>query len=168
MKGQVSDNQVGRDERFAVEGSRQAEAGRGRSTHALRKTRNAFTLVEVMVALGVFFMALFTILGLVSNSLRNARALQRKQVDCGQVAAQVYFKLSNTNKVEEGVESGDFGDMYPGFDWTTDTYEVATNGLYRVDMIVQRRSGGIVESKMSILIFPPNAQPGSLSRGGLR
>jgi len=127
-----------------------------------------FTLIEVMVALGIFFMALFTILGLVSNSLRNARALQRKQVDCGQVAAQVYFRLSNTNQVEEGVESGDFGDMYPEHDWTTDSYEVATNGLYRVDMIVQRRSGGTVESKMSILVFPQNARPGSLDRGGLK
>lgn len=137
------------------------------STRAPRPT-NGFTLVEVMVALGVFFMALFTILGLVSNSLRNARALQRKQVDCGQVAAQVYFRLSNTNQVDEGVESGDFGDMYPDYDWTTDSYEVATNGLYRVDMIVQRRSGGTVESKMSILIFPQNAKPGSLDQGGLK
>ena len=129
---------------------------------------SGFTLIEVMVALGIFFMALFTILGLVSNSLRNARALQRKQVDCGQVAAQVYFRLSNTNQVEEGVESGDFGDMSPEHDWTTDSYEVATNGLYRVDMIVQRRSGGTVESKMSILVFPQNARPGSLDRGGLK
>ena len=118
-----------------------------------------------MVALLIFFMAVFTILGLISNSLRNARALQRKQVDCGMVAAQVSFHYANTNQIPEGVDSGDFGDMYPDHEWTTDTNEVATNGLYQVDMIVQRRAGGAVESKLSILVFPQNARGGSLDRG---
>jgi len=121
-------------------------------------------LVEVMVALGVFFMAMFTILGLVSNSLRNARALQRKTVDAGMVAAE----LSLTNKLVEGLETGDFGDIYPEFEWTRDIYEVQTNGLFQVDMIVQRRAGGAVESKMSILLFRPESPQGGLSRGTLR
>jgi len=34
---------------------------------------NAFTLMEVMVACGIFFMATFAILALVSTTLRNAR-----------------------------------------------------------------------------------------------
>lgn len=139
----------------------------GASSHTPRVTRRraAFTLVEVMVALGIFFMAMFTILGLVSNSLRNARALQRKTVGCGMVAAQ----LSLTNKLVEGLETGDFGDMYPDFEWTRDIYEAETNGIFQVDMIVQRRSGGAVESKMSILLYRPESPAGSLSRpGGLR
>jgi len=123
----------------------------------------AFTLIEVMIALGIFFMAMFAILGLVSNALRNARALQRKTVDCGMVAAQ----LSLTNKLTEGLETGDFGDLYPDYDWTRDIYEVETNGLFQVDMIVQRHSGGVVESKMSILLYRPESPPGSLS-GGMR
>jgi hypothetical protein len=121
----------------------------------------AFTLIEVMIALGIFFVAMFAILGLVSNSLRNARALQRKTVDCGMVAAE----LSLTNKLTEGLETGDFGDLYPDFEWTRDIYEVETNHLYQVDMIVQRRSGGVVESKMSILLFRPESPPGSRDGG---
>jgi general secretion pathway protein I len=123
------------------------------SSHA-----DAFTLVEVMIALGIFFMAMFAILGLVSNSLRNARALQRKTVDCGMVAAE----LSLTNKLTEGLETGDFGDLYPDYEWTRDIYEAETNRLFQVDMIVQRRSGGAVESKMSILLFRPESPPGSM------
>ena len=121
----------------------------------------AFTLIEVMIALGIFFMALFTILGVVSNALRNARALQRKTVDAAMIAAE----LSLTNKLKEGLETGDFGDMYPDFEWTRDIYEVQTNHLYQVDMIVQRRSGGPVESKMSILLFRPDSPPGSMDGG---
>ena len=117
----------------------------------------AFTLVEVMIALGIFFMAMFAILGLVSNALRNARALQRKTVDCGMVAAE----LSLTNKLTEGLEARDFGDLYLDYEWTRDIYEAETNRLFQVDMIVQRRSGGAVESKMSILLFRPESPPGS-------
>ena len=129
-----------------------------------RRRTPAFTLVEVMIALGIFFMAMFAILGLVSSSLRNARALQRKTVDAGMVAAE----LSLTNKLTEGLEAGDFGDMYRDFDWQRDVYEAGTNGLFQVDMIVQRRSGGAVESKLSILLFRPESPQGSLSRGRLQ
>jgi len=132
----------------------------------LKSHQSAFSLVEVMVALAIFFMAVFTILGLMSTLLRNARILQNKKgVDAGLVAAQ----LTLTNKLTEEVESGDFGDMYPDYNWTRDTYEVSTNGLYQVDIIVQRGSGsGPVESKMSILLFRPESGQGSLTRRRIR
>src|SRR5207342_1412722 len=50
------------------------------STLGLPLTR-AFSLIEVMIACGIFFMATFAILALVSTTLRNARALQRGDVD---------------------------------------------------------------------------------------
>ena len=126
---------------------------------------SAFTLVEVMIALFIFFMAVFTILGVISNSLRNARLLQRKSVDAGMVAAQV----SLTNRLTEQFETGDFEEMYPDHEWTRDTYEVGTNRLFQVDILVQRRSGNQpVESRMSILLFRPESPAGSLSRGVLQ
>ena len=135
---------------------------RFRTANIARRVSRAFTLVEVMIALMIFFMAVFTILGVVSSALRNARALQRKQVDCGLVAAQ----LSLTNRLVEQVESGDFADMYPDYEWETDTIEELTNKLFRVDMIVQRRTGNApVESKMSILLYRPDSPAGSLDGG---
>ena len=125
---------------------------------------SAFTLVEVMVALLIFFMAVFTILGLLSNSLRNARALQRRQVDCGMVAAQFVFQYANTNQMPEDEEiSDDFGDLYPDYEWTVVPHEVGTNGLYEVYIDV-RRKRGVVEATMTNLMFAPNAR-GSLERG---
>jgi len=124
----------------------------------------AFSLLEVMIAVGIFFLALFSILGLVSQMLRNARAIQMKKgVDCGMVASQT----SNTNKLTEELRSGDFEEIYQGYEWTTDTYEVNSNALFHVDMIVQRGSGNApVESKMSILLYRPESPPGSISKGG--
>lgn len=123
----------------------------------LRQAKSAaFTLVEVMVALGIFFMAVFAILGVMSTALRNARALQQKSVDAGMVAAE----MSLTNAITEGLESGDFGDMYPGYTWTRDAYEVGTNGLFQVDIIVQKPEGTL-ESQMSIFLYRPQSQAGA-------
>ena len=125
----------------------------------------AFSLIEVMIALMIFFAAVFTILGVISNALRNARVLQRKTVDAGMVASQI----SITNRLAEQLETGDFEEAYPQFEWTRDTYEVGTNSLFQVDMVVQRKSGGAVESKMSILLYRPESPPGSLTKpGGVR
>src|ERR1700746_3688029 len=74
----------------------------------------AFTLIEVMIACGIFFMATFAILALVSTTLRNARALQRGDVDAGMAAAQVYQTMK-TNRVAESSGSGNFGEAYPDY-----------------------------------------------------
>src|SRR5438045_6918579 len=48
-----------------------------------RRGQVAFTLLEVMIACGIFFIAVFAILALVSNTLRNAQRLRRIEVDAG-------------------------------------------------------------------------------------
>jgi type II secretory pathway component PulJ len=58
----------------------------------------AFTLLEVMIAVAIFFMATFSILALMSRCLSQARSLQPMQVDANMVVAE----LSLTNKLEEG------------------------------------------------------------------
>ena len=71
------------------------------------RARAAFSLIEVMIAIAIFFGALFVILGLVSGSLSGARHLERPLLDASVVASQ----LSLTNKLTEGGSSGDLGDL---------------------------------------------------------
>jgi hypothetical protein len=132
-------------------------------TTGTRTTHRAFTLLEVMCAFVAFCTATFVILALVSNSLNNARRLQRPMVDAGAVASE----LSLTNQIVEGSESGDMseflGKSYQGYRWTRDKREVQTNKLFQVDFIVQSPDAGRpVVSKMSILLFCPNSPAGSL------
>jgi hypothetical protein len=114
--------------------------------------------MEVMIAGGIFFMAIFAILAMVSSVLRNARSLRKTPLDAGMVAAQI----CNTNKLEEGTRSGDFGDLYPGYSWEADTYEpsdlYATNGLWQVDIVVRLRGARDPVDKMSILLYRPESQ----------
>ena len=128
-----------------------------------RTVHRAFTLLEVMFAVVAFSMATFAILALVSNSLSNARRLQRPMVDAGAVAGE----LSQTNQLVEGIGSGGLnhllGDTYQGYTWAREIREVQTNRLFQVDFIIQGASGDKpVVSKMSILLFRPNSPAGSL------
>ena len=120
--------------------------------------RRAFSLMEVMIAIGLFFMCIFVILTLVSSSLANARRLQRPMVDAAMIASE----LSLTNQLVETRESGDFGKMYPGYTWTADINEILTNRLFQVDYVVQSSDTREVIQKMSVLFFRPQSPAGSL------
>jgi Tfp pilus assembly protein PilV len=120
--------------------------------------RRAFSLMEVMIAMGIFFMCIFVILSLVSSSLRNARRLQRPMVDAAMLASE----LSLTNQIVETSQSGDFGTLYPGYTWKADINEVLTNRLFQVDYVVESSDTREVVQKMSVLFYRPLSPAGSL------
>ncbi len=135
-------------------------AGRRTTRHA-----RAFTLMEVMVAIGLFCVAIFAILELTSRSLRAARGLQHTLVDASSLAAE----LSLTNKLEEGSESGEFGDRYPNCSWERTITLMSTNGLFKVDFLVsQVIEKRVVASQMSILLYRPDSTVGVGSGNTLR
>lgn len=117
----------------------------------------AFSLLEVMIAVAIFFMAMFSILGLMSRSLSQARALQPMQIDANSVAAE----LSLTNRLEEGEIPQEiiehFQHMYPEYTCGGTITEVGTNGLFRVDLQVGGLSAGrhIVRSENTIFLYRP-------------
>ena len=120
----------------------------------------AFSLLEVMIASGIFFMCIFAILAMVSSMLRNARSLRRVELDAGMVAARV----CNTNMLYEGTDSGDFGNIYTDYSWETETYEVATNA-FQVDIVVRRRGPQNRWISVSIWLYRPACRsPGLAAR----
>jgi type II secretory pathway pseudopilin PulG len=123
------------------------------------RTPRAFTLIEVMIACGIFFMATFAILALVSTTLRNARALQRGEVDAGMAAAQVYQTLK-TNRQAEVSGSGNFGEAYPDYSYEFATQQYASNGLLQVDIVVNRHGLRKPVDILSIWVYNPDAKSG--------
>lgn len=114
--------------------------------------RGGFTLLEVMVAVAIFFLAIFAILDMTARNIRAARDLQQFPPNFGSLAAE----LSLTNRLEEGTSSGDFGERYPGYNWQENIYEVATNGLFEVDFIVSWPAGErTLQSTSSVLFYRP-------------
>jgi type II secretory pathway pseudopilin PulG len=149
--------------------NRQDSEVRGqRSEVGCRRLISAFTLLEVMIATAIFFICIFAILGLVTNSLRNAQVLQQHDMDLGMAAA-----VTRTNRFTEGTRSGDFEDIapgsFPGYAWEATDYEVLSNGLWQTDLTVTHQvKGKTIETKMSILSFAPESKPGMGFGGGLR
>jgi hypothetical protein len=134
-----------------------APAGFRGYTFALSPTCRAFTLLEVMIACALFFMATFAILALVASTLRNARVLEKGDVDVGIAAAQVYQALK-TNKQTQFNFSGDFGDTYPNYSWVANVDEYMSNGLLQVEVILnQRGRRGPVDSLM-FWVYSPDAK----------
>jgi prepilin-type N-terminal cleavage/methylation domain-containing protein len=128
----------------------------------------AFTLLEVMIALGIFVICAFAILQLVSGTLRNARVLQLNEPDASMLAAQD-FTLRLTNAIPPETDSGDFGRIYPQFRWNKSWALAESNNLYQVDYTVSHRVGrNKVETHMSVLLWMPNVPASATPPRGLQ
>lgn len=123
------------------------------------RNRRAFTLLEVMIAMGIFFLAVFSILALVSSNLRNARLLQEPVVDASMVIGDLY----QTNILMEGSMDGDFGDLYPGYKWSYNITQIRTNGLFQIDLFIIH-PGGNVDKNLSVTLW----RPASPEQGGFK
>ncbi|HEX9045397.1 MAG TPA: prepilin-type N-terminal cleavage/methylation domain-containing protein [Verrucomicrobiae bacterium] len=136
--------------------------------------RRGFSLLEVMIAIAVFFVASFAILGLISSSLNNVRRLQRPSVD----ASPVLARYAATNSLIEGTYQGSLGDPellgkdYRDYSYLVAIQEVASNHLYGVECIITApsASGRREEvSRMSTVLYKPQSPPGMLDGGpGMR
>ncbi len=97
----------------------------------------AFSLLEVMIAIAIFFVGAFAILSLVSQSLSNAQRMKHPLVDASAILAQLSIP---TNGVIEGEYSGSLGDLlgknYAGYTYEGKVVEVESNGLCSADFWV--------------------------------
>lgn len=131
-----------------------------RAPSAPTAARRAFTLLEVAIASAVLAVSLFAILTLCITNLRTARALGRVHVDPSSVAAL----LSITNRLEVGIDSGDFGELNPGYSWTRRISEYdfgngpVSNGLFIVEVDLIGGNGPNPDrSSMQFLLYRPDS-----------
>ena len=128
----------------------------------------AFSLLEVMIAIAIFFIASFAILGLISSSLDNVRRLQRPTVD----ASPVLARYAATNRLVEGTYQGSLGDPdllgkeYRDYNWMAEVVEVASNHLFSVRCVITPSSGRReIISDLTTVLYKPQSPPGSLDGG---
>ncbi len=131
---------------------------------------HGFTLLEVIIACAIFFMCAFAILGVVTQGLSAARAMQVKDADIGMVLSTSGLAISNA--LVEGTISGDFEEtfpgVYPGYSWQADILEVGSNSLFRVDLWLYKASTRKTKSSEEhtfVYLYAPASPPGSASKG---
>lgn len=126
----------------------------------------SFTILEVLIALTIFFIAIFAILNLVSQNLRIVRSLSLGQPDLGTVAAELFMVAATNRDVRGDSLSGDFGDLYPGAKWSATLQMWLTNsnsraledgpGLYRAEVVVSWPQNDLIkERKTELLLYLP-------------
>ncbi len=104
-----------------------------------------------MVAVGIFFMAMFAILGVMSQGMKAAAILHKTTPTAAMAAAEI----SNTNKLEEGSQDGDFGDVYPGYKWTAQIEQAHSNGMFKVEVAVTHDN--VIDSVLTTYLFRPDS-----------
>lgn len=138
----------------------------------LRRAARAFSLIEVMIAMGIFFVALFSILGLTSQLLNNARSLQN--IRKPHVSMVHAWWTSKTNRVAEGLTTVEFSDIATDIgelyrDYYAEIYAEPdpelTNGLWDVSFKVYSRKTRQVDSEVFTFYWDPNTQSKAVGGG---
>ena len=81
-----------------------------------RRTRGAFTLMEVLVALALIALVLPTVMHAIDVAGAAASAAHQRDQASG-LAQSKLFELIATGQWQNGTLSGDFGDAGPGYRW---------------------------------------------------
>ena len=85
-------------------------------------------------------------------------AAQRAQLAAGRAGCRHGGGASlHTNKLYEGTDSGDFGNLYPGYSWHTATSEAEINSLFQVDIVVRRHGVSQPVDLLSIFLYRPES-----------
>jgi len=148
-------------------------------------SKKAMTLVEVMLAVVIFVIAIFSILSLVNQTLNTVKAIQRQTPDLGALAGRTLLELPvPEGELDVGLTDPidpDFGKnvgadrpIYPNAWWKRDLIPLdETNGLYQASVIVEdevirknKNSPSIfVEYELRFLMFRPDLAKSLLGDG---
>lgn len=98
--------------------------------------RSGFTLIEVLVALIIFTVAIFSIMQGLTETLAIESSLGERQRAL-MFAENIMEEIKYSGEFEEGEEEGEFDGDAAGFKWATNIVETDTLGLMEVTVTVK-------------------------------
>lgn len=101
-----------------------------------RARRSGFTLIEVLVALIIFTIAIFALMQGLTETLAIESSLGDRQRAL-MLAENILEEIKYSGEFEEGEEEGEFDGDAAGFKWATNVVETDTLGLMEVTITVR-------------------------------
>ncbi|MBI5135835.1 MAG: prepilin-type N-terminal cleavage/methylation domain-containing protein [Nitrospirae bacterium] len=94
-----------------------------------------FTLLEVMIAIGILATALVALLGLRNRDVQ-LQSHARNLTQATLLARDLVFEAGLPGGSELGYLEGNFGDAYPGFGWQKQVNTFLIERVWQVDVAV--------------------------------
>ncbi|MFC1867802.1 prepilin-type N-terminal cleavage/methylation domain-containing protein [Thermodesulfobacteriota bacterium] len=109
---------------------------------------NGFTLLEVVISLGLIAIALLSVFHLQASNLELQSEAKFITV-ASQLIRDRVSQIRSSPTAFEGPFSGDFGDRFPEFQYSGEITSVPEKGLYKVSVKVMAGAGESVKSLTS-------------------
>jgi prepilin-type N-terminal cleavage/methylation domain-containing protein len=123
-----------------------------------------FTLLEVMLAVAIAAVALFGITMAIGRCTDAAKAVS-SHTNAYDLLEDKLREFANATNFVSGTSNGDFGEAYPGFEWTRDVEQDDSQltGLYRQTVTV---TWGRRELAVESMLYAPEAEGGTGESSG--
>ncbi|UCD56585.1 MAG: type II secretion system minor pseudopilin GspI [Candidatus Hydrogenedentota bacterium] len=102
----------------------------------VHRSNRGFTLLEVIVALGIIATALVTLLGTHLMSLNLAQK-HREQTLATLLARQKMEEIMTIPFDSLATDSGEFGSAYPNYEWKLDVEDTDTENLKKIRIVIK-------------------------------
>ena len=101
------------------------------------KTASGFTLLEVMIAMAIMAIVLVSVYRMHSQTLTMNMAA-RFYTQAPMLAQSKLAQMESASSGEITGDSGDFGEMFPGYTWSISTDEVSSEALGEIATDLKR------------------------------
>ena len=102
-----------------------------------QSTASGFTLLEVMIAMAIMAIVLVSVYRMHSQTLTMNMAA-RFYTQAPMLAQSKLAQMESASSGEITGDSGDFGEMFPGFTWSISTDEVSSEALGEIAADLKR------------------------------
>ena len=116
-----------------------------------KQTERGFSLIEVVVALGVLSTAAISFSALSQNSVSGVSQLETRYLARTVADAQLVDVFTDITPIEIGVTSGTADQMGRAFEWVRTISPSTQEGLFLVNVQVSGLDDGVVLAEISTL-----------------
>ena len=122
--------------------------------HAKQTGECGFSLIELMLAVFILAVGLTGLTHGITTSLKSSKVSEIQSTASLLAAGRIEF-IKADGFYLEGVDDGNFGELYPQFTWKSTITETDMEGLFEVRVEILDKDGAKPYFELTTLLFDP-------------